>query len=88
MHLAYGFSLVRHSPPSISFQYPRALYSHARGVLRGAFGAGGNPAFILVLPSLWDIDRRVDGVQARPHGVRVMTACGVQQGVDGWAQHG
>src|SRR5450830_14765 len=25
-------------PPSISFQYPRALYSHARGVVRGAFG--------------------------------------------------
>src|SRR5450830_1754519 len=25
-------------PPSISVQYPRALYSHARGVVRGAFG--------------------------------------------------
>src|SRR5674536_76276 len=37
---------IRHSPPSISFQYPRALYSHARGVLRGAFGAGGNPELL------------------------------------------
>jgi preprotein translocase subunit SecB len=41
--------LIRHSPPSISFQCPRALYSHARGVLRGAFGEGGNPVLSLDL---------------------------------------
>ena len=44
----WGISgVVCHSPPSISFQYPRALYSHARGVLRGAFGAYGNPVLSL-----------------------------------------
>jgi hypothetical protein len=28
--------------------FPRALYSHARGVLRGALGECGNPAFVLL----------------------------------------
>jgi len=48
----HSLSSIRHSrripsfPPSISFQYPRALYSHARGVVRGALGAGGNPFLI------------------------------------------
>ena len=35
---------LRHSPPSISVQYPRAFLCNARGVLRGVLGEGGNPS--------------------------------------------
>jgi len=45
---------------------------------------GGNP---ILGPCLRDIDGRIDGVKCGAHGIRVMTARGVQQGVDGLAEH-